>query len=253
MTSATCKTLAHPEPDFASYSIRELPDYVRARVLDRYRDWNLHDEWWGACFDDFVVCAERLGIDIDYRRSPVGTSVKHDLAIYFTGFASQGDGACFEGRWRSTAYLSKEVTWSHCNLTRTVSVPFTTFLQAIRDHAPKDEALHDIARRLDWFRKRSTLMREWRAHVVRGRRSGTYVHERSVKIEAGCNVTTSDDYCDASAEHADEIASALRDFMRWMYWTLEAEHDHLRSDEAIVASLEANELRFDTEGEDVVR
>jgi hypothetical protein len=54
-------------------------------VLDKYRYVNTeHHEWWGCVYEDWKQRLEELGF--------------FNIHIYFSGFASQGDGACFAAR-----------------------------------------------------------------------------------------------------------------------------------------------------------
>ena len=62
----------------------KLTDEHRKQLLDRHRDINVHDEWYEPTFDSFGTDMEAIGVYVDQ--------------IYFSGFWSQGDGACFNGR-----------------------------------------------------------------------------------------------------------------------------------------------------------
>ena len=99
------------------YQFDELSDDAKEKARYWYRSGALDYEWWDAVYDDAVQCAALLGIDVatrgDRRTQP---------AIFFSGFNSQGDGACFDGM----------LSWKACS-------------KAIRDHAPKDATLHAIA------------------------------------------------------------------------------------------------------------
>lgn len=61
-----------------------LTQSQRNKLLDEYRYINVDHDWWGCVYDVFKDDMDRIGINVD--------------KIYFTGFYSQGDGACFEGR-----------------------------------------------------------------------------------------------------------------------------------------------------------
>ena len=61
-----------------------LPEKQRKELLDKYRDWNVeHSDWWDCVYDNFKEDMAAVGIRVD--------------KMYFSGFWSQGDGACFEG------------------------------------------------------------------------------------------------------------------------------------------------------------
>jgi arginyl-tRNA synthetase len=53
-------------------------------ILDKYRDWNVYEDWHDYVYEDFKRDMDAIGIEVD--------------KMYFSGFSSQGDGACFEGR-----------------------------------------------------------------------------------------------------------------------------------------------------------
>lgn len=53
---------------------------------------------------------------------------------------------------------------------------------------------------------------------------------------------------DMTEDAEDSIIEALRDLARWLYRQLEAEYDHLTSDEAIDDSIIANEYTFTENG-----
>ena len=60
-----------------------LTQEQRNKLLEDYRYFNVDYDWWDGVYDTFKDDMEQIGIRAD--------------KIYFTGFYSQGDGACFEG------------------------------------------------------------------------------------------------------------------------------------------------------------
>lgn len=180
----------------------ELSEEAQETAIERYREGNLDYDWW--YYDDAKQAAAYMGIEID--------------DIYFSGFSSQGDGACFEG---SYSYQKGGV-------------------KAIKDYAPLDTRLHQIAQDLQDIQKKSFY--GLHASV---KHSGHYYHENCTDISV-----ERDDYNgNAMTEDAEEaIIEALRDFMRWIYKQLEKEYDYLNSDEAIKETIEVNEYEFTAEG-----
>jgi hypothetical protein len=65
------------------YAFSELSDDAQRHALDKLRDLNADHEWWEFTYDDAKQCAAILGIEI--------------TRIYFSGFSSQGAGACYKG------------------------------------------------------------------------------------------------------------------------------------------------------------
>ena len=57
---------------------------AKERALEKYRYINVeHDDWYENVYEDFRVVMEDKHVHVE--------------RMYFTGFCSQGDGACFEG------------------------------------------------------------------------------------------------------------------------------------------------------------
>ena len=189
------------------YKYSELSDKAKEKARDWYRAATDCDSFWQECvLEDAKSVGELLGIDFaKCGKKPV---------IYYRGFWSQGDGACFEGTWRYSAGCVK----------------------AVKDYAPQDEELHRIAKALrDASRK---VFYKARAEVDH---TGWYYHENSVSI------SVYSDERDVSLAK-DDIAEALRDFMCWIYRQLEKEWDYQNSDEHVAEVIEINEYDFDADG-----
>ena len=185
------------------YTFDELDDSAKETARQWYREGAFDWEWWD--FEDSKACGKILGIDID--------------KIYFSGFASQGDGACFEG---SYSYAKGAV-------------------KAIKAYAPTDKTLHQIAEDLQSIQRR--YFYQLSASV---KHSGHYYHENCTEISVSDD---RDGYgWDAGIEAEDAITEALRDFMRWIYRQLESEYEYINSDEAVDESILINEYTFDEEG-----
>lgn len=202
-------------------------DELSGRAKEKARDWyRLHDHdsiETEFMFEDFVRMGNILGIEFDTHAVKLhGGGVRHEPNIYYSGFCSQGDGACFEGTWK----LRRES------------------IEEIKVEAPEDTTLHDIAVRL-WPMRFGAEDLLW-ASVKHTKR---YYHENSVDIEVG---EGDDDYIydDSAIDKAatDQIVEALRDFCRWMYNQLDEENDYLNSDECVDGNIEANEYLFDEDG-----
>jgi hypothetical protein len=181
------------------FAFSELSDSAKETA----RDWHaqtLHD-WHEFTIEDVKECGRLIGFDIE--------------KVYFSGFSSQGDGACFVG----TAAYEKGGA------------------RALKAHAPKDETLHKIADRWQALQKRNFY--RLRATV---RHCGHYYHEHCTCIE--CDGIGARDWADCEEEAAD----ILRDFMRWSYRQLEKEYDWQTSMEACTENCEANEWRFTEDG-----
>src|SRR4030095_7275979 len=74
------------------YAFDELAPEAQRKVIDQERLINVDDSfWYEPIIDDWTQELERRGFE--------------QVKILFSGFGSQGDGACFEARVRIGAYL----------------------------------------------------------------------------------------------------------------------------------------------------
>ncbi|MFM7443306.1 MAG: antitoxin of toxin-antitoxin stability system, partial [Tabrizicola sp.] len=177
------------------------------------------DDWWDAVYDDFERICAILGVDLNTH--PVrlmGGGTRARACIWFSGFSSQGDGACFEATVRHVKGSPHE----------------------IRAYAPKDQALHGIADRLQDAQRRNFYQLS-AAVTHRGR----YYHEFCMTID----VTRDSPTGQAPAEGSEEtVVEALRDLSRWLYRQLEAEYNHLTSDDAVDEGIIINAYTFTEAG-----
>lgn len=188
------------------YTYSELSEEAKEKARDWYRQGALEHEWWDCIFDDAKTIGALMGIEIDQ--------------IYFSGFSSQGDGACFTGEYQ---YKKGSVT-------------------KIKEYAPQDNELHRIVENL-----RDIQRQNFYALSATIQHEGRYSHEYSVRV----NVSDSrqEYWQDISSDTAESLSDALRDFMRWIYNVLESECDWLVSDKQIVESIEINDYEFTADGE----
>ena len=202
------------------YTIDELSDGAKDAARSWYRQHGLHDEWYDFVYEDFGTICATLGVTL--ATTPVrlyGGGTRDKPQIYWTGFASQGDGASFASRYRYARGSRK----------------------AIRAHAPKDDELHRIADVLHDVQRRNFFQ----VHAAT-QQSGRYCHEYSMAIGVERDSPTGQPSTDGAEDAAIE---ALRDLARWLYRQLQSEYEHQTSDDAIDEILRANDLTFTAEGE----
>ena len=194
------------------YSYKELSEQAKEKARDWYRDGNLDYDWWESVYEDAKTIGAFLGWTID--------------DIYFSGFSSQGDGACFEGHWSLD----------------------TVSLKKLQAHAPSDKDLHKIGAdfqelvSLNQHRRKLARLEGvedvYEAPSGSVKQSGHYSHK-------GCTDFSVDNMDPASEDTLIEIS---RDFMDWIYDQLEKEHDWLQADEQVAESIMANDYEFDEDG-----
>lgn len=201
------------------YQIAELSDQARERARQWYRQGGFDYEWWDFVYDDFERICGIFGIEL--HTQPVrlhGGGTRRKACIWFSGFWSQGDGACFEGDY---SYAKGSCA-------------------AIRAYAPLDEELHRIADTLARIQRRNFFQLGARA-THRGRYYHAYC--MAVSIERDSPVAQ-----EMTADAEDVVTAALRDLAGWLYRRLEDEFDGLNSDDAVDEAIAANEYSFTAEG-----
>ena len=201
------------------YTIDELSGAAKENARIWYRDQGLHDEWYDFVYEDFETICRIIGITL--ATTPVrlyGGGTRDKPQVWFRGFASQGDGASFAGRYCHARGAAK----------------------SIRAHAPKDEELHRIADELQAVQRKNFF--QIHASI---RQQGRYCHEYSMAIEVERDSPTWQPMTDG-AERA--VIEALRDLARWLYRQLRSEYEHQTSDEAVDEIVSVNEWTFTADG-----
>lgn len=195
--------------------------------LDKHRYWNTEGtDWADTVREDFIVKMRERGIAVD--------------EVYWSGFCSQGDGACFEGRIEDMALF---------------------FKHHVIDRAKEgEEALFPMVRiSIDGLNCNTY----WWGHA------GHYYHENSlvhnddvidfeyacghvydVPQMRDCGVTLwENQYNKECEEFGTMVQDLVRDYCVELYRALNDECDYLTSDEAVAESLHANDIK-EEESED---
>lgn len=184
-------------------------------------------EWWRRCEDeagdndylrdDVEKIAEILGIEFDAKPVKLmGGGTRYDPKIWWSGFSSQGDGACFEGRY---SYAKGSV-------------------KKMKAYAPLDEELHRIASELFDLQRKNFYKLE-----ARMTHSGHYYHSGCMRVEVFKDGSDFD-----RPEIDDDIRQLMRDFADWIYSQLEANYEWRMSNENVDESILCNEYEFDEDG-----
>lgn len=178
---------------FKIYSFDELPDEAKEYAIENMRtsESYLSYDWWDIIYEDATTIARLMGWDIG--------------KIYFSGFWSQGDGACFEGSLEYKIGSYKNVT----------------------EYAPNDETIAFIAKKWQELQRKHF----YALHATINQ-CGHYYHERSMS----CDVedTRIDNYWyNVPYESEKEILELCAEFAQWIYKNLEKHYDYLMSDEGI--------------------
>jgi hypothetical protein len=198
------------------YKYEELNEKAQAKARDWYRNVSAGDNYFADCLTgpgcDFENVARFCGWQIGQRKH----GKNGELAIYWSGFWSQGDGLHFVGKWHA----------AHVDLT------------ALKAWAPEDKELHALGERF------AKLAHDHRFGVGNiSDHNSRYVHAMTVTpiiyVENGKEPTPADE---------DEFRDVSRGLMRWMYRALEKQYEYENSDEAVADTIKANEYEFTEEG-----
>ena len=201
------------------YQIDELSEAAKEKARSWYCETGFDYDWYDFVHEDFERVCETMGIEL--RTVPVrlfGGGSRRKPCIWFSGFWSQGDGACFEGDYSYAKGASA----------------------AIRRHAPRDAELHRIADALGSIQRRNFYQLSARIS-----HRGRYHHEYSMDIAVERDSPVAQDM---TADAEEDVKEALRDLARWLYGRLEDEYKHLTSDEAVDEVLSLNGYSFTADG-----
>lgn len=201
------------------YEFHELADDAKEKARAWFResvgDW----DWYDSVYDDFEEICRILGIELKTCTVRLmGGGTRQKPCIWFSGFYSQGDGACFEAIYAYKKGADR----------------------LIRDHAPKDTELHRIADRL--FEIQRDNFFQIRADI---RHRGRYCHAYSMEISVERDSPVYQDMTDGAE---DAVTEALRDLAGWLYRQLEREWDSMMSDDYADEGIAANGYTFTGNG-----
>jgi hypothetical protein len=188
------------------YSLSELSAAAKEKAREWYRNGDTSFDADSAIEDAkqaFATC----GITID--------------RVLYSGFCSQGDGACFEGTWRAADVKPG----------------------AMREYAPKDAELHRIAAEFE----RLAALFPLATFTVR--HSGRYLHEGCTDFSFSFPDQNGDETDAPGATQAErDLEEAAKDAMRWIYRQLEGAYEWDNADEQVDEAIEANEYTFTEDG-----
>jgi hypothetical protein len=186
------------------YKFDELSESAKDAARNWWKDAARNDDWYDSTYDDAKHCGMLLGITVD--------------KIHFSGFSSQGDGACFEGsyRYRKGAADAIAAYTGGCD----TLVNIAAELEAAQAHANN-------------------------ALTATVKHKGRYYHEYCTDID----VERSDESEEIRNEDELEIVIALRRFMRWTYRELEKAYNDYMSNENVDENIRINEYTFTVSGE----
>lgn len=205
------------------FKFDQLSPEAQAKAIEKNYDRDVDHEWWDAVYEDAVMMANIIGIQIDTRNG------SQQPCIFFSGFSSQGDGACLEGQ-----YAYKKGCLAELKVSAPAGYKSPETGQWVEQEGNAE--LHRICKALNAVQRKQFYGLE--ATV---KQQGHYNHSGCTSIE----VTHAEDMYRDIGEAEDDIKTLLRDFMDWIYSRLEAEYNYLTSEEHIREAIQDDEFTED--------
>jgi hypothetical protein len=192
----------------------KIDDERKAALIEKYRDINV-DKWWekDACESFQERMMQEAGIRVD--------------TVYFNGFCSQGDGACFEGAVEDWGkFLSKTLPACPDVVVKHASKFFSFSCKRTGRYYHSNSTTFDAELPLPFGEEVEWMIETYSPHNDELRSLAWY------NILSGY-----------SADDLEEdFKSFFRECMDDLYGELEQEYDYLTSDEVVWESVIANEL-----------
>jgi hypothetical protein len=213
------------------YTFDELSDDAKERARDWYRRACADDnDYAKSVYEDAADVAELMGLDIRQRR---GTNGRGETtwrpSIHYSGFWSQGSGACFDGSWRADLCLAQK--------------------GAVAANCPRDIELQRIAGEFE------RIAAAYPSACFSVKHRGHYYHsgctEFDVDLVTDDELDAEPDALRAAAQSTavNELKRAARDFMDWIYKQLESGHEYQNAAEQVDESILCNGYTFLENGE----
>lgn len=208
----------------------ELDTAAKEHAYNKWNEGEMHHDWWDCTYTDAIAIGARMGIEIgEQSNRTVGGKHYQSPDISFSGFWSQGDGCSFSGRL--------------------IIADLAGAVAKIAEYASGEEVSALAARA-------EALYGEFAAIVMADRLADEQEYpdislDSSVTIKGDSHrgfSTKIDPQCDFPADLEKTCDSFVEDFASWIYDQLEAEHEHLTSEESFKQWVESNEPDFDEEG-----
>jgi len=186
-------------------------------LIEKHRYVNVEGNWYDSVYEQFGYDMEDVGIHVE--------------EIHFTGFSSQGDGACFEG---------KVMNWER--FLRSLGYDNEWLILHARKHCTfnvkhSGRYYHENCTRFNWdlpLPENCDEFLKWH---------GFDEEEDGLRNQMLLAVLEQYDSADLEVEFKEAFKSHMRD----LYKKLELDYDYYTSDEAVWETLVANEMTEEEE------
>lgn len=206
------------EKTITVYKFSELEGRAKDRAAEKLREWAVDHEWYDCTKEDFESFAQSMGFK--------------DVKSWFSGFWSQGDGACFDYKGLDAEKLFN----ADCT-------GFEPYSAVVLEWRKGNAALIRKARRVQ-----DSIWAESYTH--NSRYSHSLTRSTSLQLDYPTECATGE--CKRVYAVIEELEKAVTDLQRELsdkyYETLEKEYEYLTSDESISENADANGYEFDARG-----
>lgn len=221
------------------YKYNELSDEAKERARDWYRSAGDAAEFQlEHVLDEFPEVAKALGWTLGKARG------SNRPAVYYSGFSSQGDGACFEGSWRA----------KDCNPAALLADRPVSFTNAEGKTEPckLNASLHKVAAPF------IDLAGRFPDATGESTHTGRYYHGHSLGTGFDSNIDRDEEththvmwdaIRDEEQTAADEFHEATVSLADYLYRWLETEYEYVNSDEQVAETIISNEYEFTIDGQ----
>lgn len=188
-----------------------------AKLLEKYRHINVECmDWWDYIYETFKEDMVEKGIAVD--------------RMFFSGFWSQGDGACFEGEIDDIGkFLNTNFKYSDYPIIR----------QLVKHNGT---VTMKCSHRGHYYHENCTVFSMDSDSFYALWQQPTEMHQyvvRALDEALGYELVVFEE----------EVIEIFRNYMRELYQRLEKEYEGLTSDDAVAETILANDLYDDMEGE----
>jgi hypothetical protein len=203
-----------------------------AEAKQKARDWYLEGmdyEWWDSMYEICIEDGYQLGFCID--------------KIYFSGFYSQGDGACWIGQvdvrqWLEThtqdsigvsawcQLIQEDVVGKHLQVTQSGRYSHEETMQ-FGDVVDRTDDYED-----DWLMELPSIF-------------------KGMEVQHLFDIIETDPDCSIKSTEAltQAIEESAKDYARTIYKQLREEYEYLCSEEAMLEHFNCNDYHFNNKGE----
>lgn len=203
----------------------------RQDMIDRHQDINVYDgDWADDIIREWVEKLAALGIEVSSTTHTTTKGRKYETPdVHWSGFCSQGDGACFEGYVNLPMFINEhDLDYPYIvmasSMGRDVSCKLT--------HSGRYSHENSISYNLEVEP----------ADLPYYNDEGTEIDIRYAVLH---NLWAQFDLNEGYAALEADIKSICQDYMKEIYHELEAQYEYLTSDDTVWDTLEANDMSYE--------